>query len=1023
MTPAGKSSRLKKGRPTIGLLIGRLGDIGYAGNVWPGIAEVAAERDANLICFVGGALNALTEFDLQRNVIYDLVSPQSVDGLVAMSGSLGQFIGTERLLQFYKRFQPLPMISIAMELEGVPGVLVDNAAGMRDAIAHLIEVHGFRRIAFLRGPSTNSEAEERYRAYREELAGHGLTFDPGLVTEGNFLSPAGAEAVRLFLDERGASFEAVASANDEMALGAMAELRRRGKRVPEDICVVGFDDLEEARYSAPPLTTIRQPLYEQGRKAAEMLLDRMAGKRVPRQVVLPTELVIRQSCGCFPPAMQSLSVGKASPAGFPAKKSSALRRKQILTEMTEAAGVSTQKADPGWAERLLDSLSATVRAKKSRNVFLLAWDEILRQVGSRGGDVMQWDRVLQVLRRQAPSFLGAEDRSAMDPLWRQAESLLGEVGRWAQVYRRMQADRRAFDFMTGISEPLMTAFDIAGLTDVVAEQLPKMGIRGCYLSLYDRTADGGEKTPTEWSRLILAYNESGRVNLEPGGRRFPSRQLVPQGILPRGKRYAIMLEPLHFRNESQLGFILFAPLQPEVGPLREAFSRQISTALKGAMLLQERRQAQETLQESERREREFQKRLRTLLEISNELSRAESVDALCRQAVELGRSRLGFDRLGIWFYSPEPGIINGSFGTDTDGKLTDERDVHLDTADLHMEILRQTRPIALLETEANLRDKGGNIIGRGSRVHAAMWNGEKVIGFVSMDNLLRKRPITHHDCELLNLFASSLGYLSSHKQAEEELREYSENLEAKVEERTRALQQAQENLVRQEKLAVLGQLAATVSHEIRNPLATIRVSTTAVEQKTRDRGLGVERSLDRIQRNITRCDTIISELLEYTRMPDLNLQTVDIDDWLNRLLDEQILPEGISLRRDLASGAHIPLDVERFRRVIINLLDNARQAMQSVPDADRAGRGLVVESKVAGDMLTMAVRDAGIGIPPEVLPHIFEPLFSTKGFGVGLGLSIVKGIVEQHGGTIEIASEVGRGTSAVVRLPMTSQGR
>jgi signal transduction histidine kinase len=188
--------------------------------------------------------------------------------------------------------------------------------------------------------------------------------------------------------------------------------------------------------------------------------------------------------------------------------------------------------------------------------------------------------------------------------------------------------------------------------------------------------------------------------------------------------------------------------------------------------------------------------------------------------------------------------------------------------------------------------------------------------------------------------------------------------------------------------------------------------------KTRDRGLDVERSLDRIQRNITRCDTIISELLDYTRMPDLNREMVDFDDWLNRLLDEQAIPEGITLRRDLASGARVRLDGERFQRAIINLLENARQAMHSAPPAGVPAGLLAVESKREAAWLKIVIRDTGGGIPPEVLPRIFEPLFSTKGFGVGLGLSIVKGIVEQHGGTIAIESALGRGTTAVVRLPL-----
>jgi len=221
--------------------------------------------------------------------------------------------------------------------------------------------------------------------------------------------------------------------------------------------------------------------------------------------------------------------------------------------MKKAAGISAAILEPGWAERLLEAFSVSL-GDPAHNDFLHVLDETLRQVGANNGDVMQWRRILFELRNHvAASFANEADLSIFDKLLQQSQALVGEIAQWAQAHRRLLVERGAFNFTIGISEPLMTAFDVAGLTEVMARQMPQLGIRSCYLSLYEQTGEGEKRIPTEWSRLILAFNENGRVELEPDGQRFPSRQLVPEDILPREKRYAFLLEPLHFRTKPNWG--------------------------------------------------------------------------------------------------------------------------------------------------------------------------------------------------------------------------------------------------------------------------------------------------------------------------------------------------------------------------------------------------------------------------------------------------------------------------------------
>ncbi len=285
------------------------------------------------------------------------------------------------------------------------------------------------------------------------------------------------------------------------------------------------------------------------------------------------------------------------------------------------------------------------------------------------------------------------------------------------------------------------------------------------------------------------------------------------------------------------------------------------------------------------------------------------------------------------------------------------------------------------------------------------------------------------------LYGSLRQEIAERKRAQEELKHYRDHLEELVKERTRELEQAQVELVRQERLSALGQLTATVAHEIRNPLGAVRTSIFSIGDAIEmDQISRVERALRLAERNIVRCDNIISELLDYTRERTLQPRPTNIDTWLDVVLDGQTIPEGIICARELNVGLEIPIDREHLRRVIVNVVGNAVDALQ---DEGAAGNQLTVATHLAGDRLEIRVSDTGPGIPADAQTKIFEPLFSTKSFGVGLGLPIVKNIMAQHGGGVEVQSpstefipskaeglrtgEVGRGTTVVLWLPMQNR--
>jgi DNA-binding LacI/PurR family transcriptional regulator len=218
----------------------------------------------------------------------------NTDGLLVYAGSLDP----EEIARLDEAGFPVVLLHQSPP-EGldIPTVTYENKAGARRLVDHLIEAHGYQRIAFLAGPDNNEDSYWREVGYRESLAAHDLVFDPGLVSIGGFDARVAESAVSDWLLE-GIEMDAIFAGDDESAIGALMALNRSEWRVPEDVAVVGFDDIYLSEYLTPPLTTVRAPIETAGYQAAEHLFQLLIGKQVESSLLLPTELVIRRSCGC-----------------------------------------------------------------------------------------------------------------------------------------------------------------------------------------------------------------------------------------------------------------------------------------------------------------------------------------------------------------------------------------------------------------------------------------------------------------------------------------------------------------------------------------------------------------------------------------------------------------------------------------------------------------------------------------------------------------------------------------------------
>lgn len=570
-----------------------------------GVTDTAQALDVNLVCFVGGQIkgDSSREFSL-----YDLILPKKLDGLI-LAADLSHGVSPEDTRRFCLRFLTIPLVGLSLDVEGIPTIHSDSFNGMRQAISHLVEAHGRSRIAFIQGPAWQFEAKQRYQAYEKALETSGLAFDPLLVVPGDFSPESGRAAVRVLLDERKASLDAIVAANDRMAFGVLEALEERGLQVPTDIALVGFDDVLEAQVLGVPLTTVSQHFYASGQQAVSMVVNQIKGHSIPRQAMMPTELVLRWSCGCLPAAIQQVVCN--APDELPATTSRQPHGLKVLQSHRKAAidallGTFSPYTLPGartprrqiaatlsdlWG-RFLSDLSG-----ETQDNFLKAFAQALtttQQLPILGNDAALWHSFLSEFRRQVLPYL--PDRQVTlraENLLEQVRILIGEAAQRTQGYQRLAVERQE-EKLQGLGHSLATLVSLKDLEDAARLHFPGLGIEHCHIALYDKFEPGMtvRNAQTVQARLLLEYDQ-GVIECSTNGPSFPARELGPAERLPEGKRYCAIVSPLSF-SQSQLGF-LWTEVNLRDWEIYIRLGNLLSSAIFRALLIKEREEAMQEI--------------------------------------------------------------------------------------------------------------------------------------------------------------------------------------------------------------------------------------------------------------------------------------------------------------------------------------------------------------------------------------------------------------------------------------------
>jgi PAS domain S-box-containing protein len=254
--------------------------------------------------------------------------------------------------------------------------------------------------------------------------------------------------------------------------------------------------------------------------------------------------------------------------------------------------------------------------------------------------------------------------------------------------------------------------------------------------------------------------------------------------------------------------------------------------------------------------------------------------------------------------------------------------------------------------------------------------------------------------------------ITERKEMERKLQEYAEHLEDMVDERTRELMESQERLLKAERLAAVGQLAAAVGHDLRSPLSAMRNACYFLKMKLgSSRDEKVKKMFGVMDSEINYANNIVTDLMDFSRVRKPDLKKVDLISSIQDAVAQLKFPENVTLTKKFSEVPAIEADPDQVRRIFQNITLNGAQAMPN-------GGELTISTRKDGDFVEAAFTDTGVGIPEENMSKLFTPLFTTKAQGVGLGLAICKNIVEAHNGRIEVKSKLGEGTTFTIKLPI-----
>ncbi|HZU85317.1 MAG TPA: substrate-binding domain-containing protein, partial [Polyangiaceae bacterium] len=520
------------GRKTLALLVNDVFGA-YQAAFRSAIERAAARSGCGLLVFSGRSLGHPDPYERAQNRLYDWVSPRVADGAIVLSGTVAHFADRTAMAGLCARLGAMPVVSIALEIPGVPSILMENRSALSESVSHVALHHRRRRIAYIGGPLGNEEARDRLAGYHDALRACNLPLDEQLVTAGLFTLPSGAACMEQMVG-RDVPFDAVVAANDQMAIGAMDVLRALGVRVPEEVVVVGFDDTPIAQFAARALTTIAQPIERMGEAGVEAVLAQIAGRSAAAKMSFDGHLVLRESCGCS--YKNTRSAISLRPPQSTAADYARQNRERLIDEASPSSEPTAHRWRARWAPRLIDALTAELAG--DTGAFLIEIEQTGDEARGEHASLEEIGRFvasLQALFDDA-GYRGAREFE-LEQLWISARAIVSTAISRAQARAALIQVEGSVD-LRYVTQRISIAFDTASLAAELERSLPQLGVDWAYVALRSKDAGGS-------LRPLVALEGGARASWP--AQPYPAAQLFPGG--GGGVPRCVLLWAITFEHE------------------------------------------------------------------------------------------------------------------------------------------------------------------------------------------------------------------------------------------------------------------------------------------------------------------------------------------------------------------------------------------------------------------------------------------------------------------------------------------